>query len=193
MFRSNLFSVAMLIMAFAANLSQSFMLSQKSPSPTRVGTSTLHIGNIFGGLFGQEEKANGPKTVVDLQASTVKVGPLKFFLQIYLVSEQNKPVKGSWVLNSNDEKGSLDMYYKDGTGMFSIGMNEKSIKIERYGERPSLEYVLQESVMMQGVLDELNQIAFEVEDIAKEKRLLQLLDEDSISKARETLPARKAE
>jgi hypothetical protein len=52
--------------------------------------------------------------------------------------------------------------------------------------------MLQESVMMQGVLDELNQIAFEVEDIEKEKRLLQLMDEDSISKVVEMLPARKA-
>jgi hypothetical protein len=190
MFRSSFLSVTML-MAFAVNQSLSFMLSPKSPSPARVGTSTLQIGNIFGGLFGQE-KANGPKIVVDLPASSVKVAPLKFFLQLYLVSEQNKPVKGSWVLSSNEEKGSLDMYYKDRTGMFSIGLNEKSVKIERYGERPSLEYMLQESVMLHGVLDELNQIAFEVEDIEKEKRLLQFMDEDSISKARETLPAGKA-
>lgn len=83
------------------------------------------------------------------------------------------------------------MYYMDGTGMFSIGLNDRSIKIDRYGERPSLEYMLQESVMIHGVLDELNQIAFEVEDIEKEKRLLQLTDDDAILKARETLPARK--
>lgn len=201
MFRTTVLSVAMVV-AFATNQSLSFMLAPHNKycptAASHVGTSTsLHIGNIFGGLFGQDDNSggnknnNGPKTVVDLPASTVKVGPLKFFLQIYLVGEQNKPVKGAWVLSSNDETGSLEMYYKDGTGMFSIGLNDNRVKIDRYGERPSLEYALQESVMLHGVLDELNQIAFEVEDIAKEKRLLQLVNEDAISKARETLPARK--
>ena len=130
--------------------------------------------------------------MIDLSANTVKVGPLKFFLQIYLVGEQNKPVQGAWVLNNNDENGSLDMYYKDGTGMFSVGLNEKSIKVQRYGEKPSLEYVLQESVMVHGILDELNQIAFEVDDIEEEKRLLQFANSDAIENARESLPARKA-
>ncbi len=146
---------------------------------------------MFGGLFGQEPVSNTPKTVIDLPATHVKIGPLKFFLQIYLVAEQNKPVKGAWVLTSNEEKGSLDMYYKDGTGMFSIDIQETSIQINRNGQRPSLEYMLQESLLLHGLLGELNQIALEVDDIAKEKRLLQLVDDNSIIKAQATLPARK--
>jgi hypothetical protein len=157
----------------------------------------LHVGNLFGGLFGQEKQApaanNGPKMVIDMPAINVKVGPLKFFLQIYLVGSQNNPVKGSWVLTTNDENGALQMYYKDGTGMFALGLKENSIDVQRFGERPSLEYLLQESVMLHGVLDEINQIAFEVEDIEEEKRLLRFADDDAISKARENLPARKAE
>ena len=164
-----------------------------APFPFRVKTSKLHIGDMIGGLFGKGEQQNeGPKPIIDLSANTVKVGPLKFFLQIYLVSQQNTPVKGAWVLNSNDENGSLDLYYKDGSGMFSVGLNENSIKVQRFGSRPSLEYMLQESVMLHGVLDELNQIAFEVVDIEEDKRLLQFDDVDVINKARESLPARSA-
>jgi len=182
----------------AAQQSLSFVLgthpSWTSKSASLTGTTTeLRIGNLFGGIFEEQEASsnNGPTSVVDLPATNVKVGPLRFFLQIYLVAEQNKPVKGSWALNNNEENGSLDMYYKDGTGMFSIGLMDKGIKIDRYGQRPSLEYRLQESVMVHGVLDELNEIAFKVEDVEKEKRLLQLVDDEAISKARETLPARK--
>lgn len=168
------------------------------PSTSRPTSSKLHIGNLFGGLFGKEEQQTkndntGPKTVIELPADTVKVGPLKFFLQIYLVGNQNNPVKGAWVLNNNEETGSLNMYYKDGSGMFSLDLNEKNIQVQRFGERPSLEYVLQESVMLHGVLDELNQIAFEVDDIEESKRLLLFGSTDAISKARENLPARKSD
>ena len=162
--------------------------------PTRTNrpskTTPLNLENLLGGLFGSAQQ-QGPKTILDLPASTIKIGALRFFLQIYLVGEQNKPSKGSWVLRNNDDTNSLDMYYKDGTGMFSLGLEETGIKVLRFGERPSLEYALQESLMLHGVLDELNTIAFEVHDIEQEKRLLQFTDAKTIEKARESLPARK--
>jgi hypothetical protein len=190
--------LSMLLASFCFMQTEAFL----APVSSRCRSSKLHVGNIFGGLFGQGEKqsggqeeqqSSGPKTVIDLSANTVKAGPLKFFLQIYLVGLQNQPVKGAWILQKNDEDGSLDMYYKDATGKFNLSFNENSIKVQRYGSRPSLEYMLQESVMLHGVLDELTQIAFEVDDIEEEKRLLQFGDDkDAINKARESLPARKA-
>jgi hypothetical protein len=169
----------------------SYSLQAKAFAPstglTNTGTS-LKVGNLFGGLFGQQEQ--GPKEVINLPASAVKIGALKFFLQIYLVGEQNKPVKGSWVLSNNDS-GTLDMYYQDGSGMFSIGCEDYGIKVTRFGGKPSLQYMLQESVMLHGVLDELNSIAFETDDIEQEKRLLQFSDPETISKAREALPAKR--
>lgn len=170
----------------------------------RQHTTELSIANfnIFEGLFGgggndsnQNNSSNGANVVIDLPAKEVKVGALKFFLQIYLVGEQNKPAPGSWVLNQNDENQSIDMYYKDGTGMFSIKINEVSIQISRYGERPSLQYMLQESVFLHGVLDEINELAYgsNEDDIEEDKRLVQFADTSIMEKAREGLPARQAE
>lgn len=86
------------------------------------------------------------------------------------------------------------MYYADGTGMFSIDLKEYGIKVQRYGQRPSLQYLLQESVMMHSMLDELSQIAFEVDDtIDQTKRLLQFSDDQALVKVRESLPARREE
>ena len=107
------------------------------------------------------------------------------------MGQQNLPSQGSWALNNNDENESIDMYYKDGTGMFSLVIKDTGLKVDRYGGRPSLEYMLQESIMLHGLLDELTQVA-EAEDIEPEKRLIKFQDAEAISKAREILPARKA-
>jgi hypothetical protein len=182
--------LAMLLLQTNALVGPAFRLSRQAPNARSSG---LHVGNLFGGLFGQQKKEkeeNGSNSLLDLPG-TVKVGSLKFFLQIYLVGQQNNPSQKAWALNNNDENDSIDMYYKDGTGMFSLGIKENGIKVDRRGQKPSLEYVLQESVMLHGLLDELSEVA-EVEDIEKEKRLLQFNELDAVAKARESLPARKA-
>lgn len=113
----------------------------------------MHTGGLFGGeggilgglLGGNEQK--GPKTMIELPAKDVKIGALQFLLNIHLVGEQNKPEPKSWLMRS-DEKGDLQVYYQDGTGMLSIEMQEYAIKMIRYGEKPSLQYQLQESVLL---------------------------------------------
>ncbi|EEC48460.1 predicted protein [Phaeodactylum tricornutum CCAP 1055/1] len=144
---------------------------------------------ILSNLFGSKDP--GPKTVLEIKASDVKVGALRFLLNIYLVGEQNNPQPKSWLTRQGDS-GDLMIYYADGTGMLSLELQEYSIKAVRYGENPSLQYKLQESVLLHSILDELHNVAFGVEDIDEGKRLLQLKDDTVISKAREKLPARKA-
>jgi hypothetical protein len=84
------------------------------------------------------------------------------------------------------------MYFiKDNSAMFQITIDDDAIRVDRNG-KPSLQYLLQESVVLHGVLDELNTLCFDGE-IAVENRLLQLKEPgDAIEKARMILPARRA-
>jgi len=159
------------------------------PSPSAPPTSQLSmIGNLFG-----NNNPTTEKVILDFPTSTLKVGPLQFFLQIYLVSEQNKPSQGAWVLNPQQDGQQLDMYYKDGTGRLSITLDaDYGVQMQRHGKKPSLEYVLQESVLLHGILDELDGIA-NAEDIDVDKRLIKFVQEDAIDSNRSKLPARKAE
>lgn len=162
-----------------------------------------------GGLFGQNGVfsnifANGsnqqqePKTIIKIPTKNVKIGALRFVLQIHLVSEQNKPAPKTWMIRQSDENsGELQIYYTDGSAMLSILLHESSITMKRHGARPSLQYQLQESVLLHSVLDELSNVAFGVgddddKDIDIEKRLLVLHNSNAIDAARATLPTKKA-
>ena len=169
--------------------------------------------NLFGNLFGQDSEKGGSGNnnspgpaadnpvvdVIDIPAKVIKTKPLKFFLQIFFVGIQNEPFKGAWLLNANEEvEEYLEVYFADGTGMLSVRFeNDYGLRIQRKGKRPSLQYMLQESVLLHSVLDELEAIAFGDGDngeVKDEERLLQFAEgnEDVLSKARAKLPARAA-
>lgn len=159
------------------------------------GVSTTSLKGLFGegnplqNVFGGGNQQGGPKVMVDLSAKEVKVGALRFLLQIHLVGEQNKPQPQTWLMKDGGE-GELDVYFNDGTGMFSLDFSEYQIKITRYGEKPSLQYQIQESVLIHSILDELHKTAFEVDEIEEDKRLLRLNDDNAIEAARSNLLAR---
>ena len=76
--------------------------------------------------------------------------------------------------------------------MFHLAFDDDAVRVYRRGSRPSLAYLLQESVALHGILDELNALCFDG-SIEKCDRLLRLEDpEDAIDRARAVLPARKA-
>jgi hypothetical protein len=186
-----------LALAFTATPSAAFCPSHSSvanPACQATRSSTaLAAGGLFGEgnplskIFGQKEE--GPKVVVDIPATTVKIGALRFLMQIHLVAEQNKPEPKSWLIKQGDES-EIDIYFGDGTGMLSMDFSEYQIKITRYGANPSLKYQIQESVLLHNILDELTKISFEVDDIEEEKRLLQLKNDNAIEDARRGLLAR---
>jgi hypothetical protein len=188
-----------LALAFTATPSAAFCLSHShshvaNPACQATRTSTaLAAGGLFGEgnplskIFGPKEE--GPKVVVDIPATTVKIGPLRFLMQIHLVAEQNKPEPKSWLIKQGDES-EIDIYFGDGTGMLSMDFSEYQIKITRYGANPSLKYQIQESVLLHNILDELTKVSFEVDDIEKEKRLLQLKNDNAIEDARRGLLTR---
>ena len=167
---------------------------QTSSTKTRLfqGGGLFGSDGVLGNLLGNSS-SNEPKTVLEIPAKNVKIGALRFLLNIVLVGEQNKPEPKSWLTKEGESSGELQVYYQDGTAMLSIEMQEYGITMRRHGQKPSLQYQLQESVLLHTILDELENVAFGVggqeEDIEAEKRLLILRNDDAIDKARERLPA----
>ena len=176
----------------------------RAQKATATSSTTTQLHNLFGNLFGQQESSNQASDnnpvvdVIEIPTKLVKIKPLKFFLQIFFVGIQNTPFKGAWLLNANEEvEDYLEVYFNDGTGMlrveFDVGFG---LKITRKGTRPSLQYMLQESVLLHAVLDELEAIAFGEGDgdVKDEERLLQFTEEnqDILERERAKLPARAA-
>jgi len=155
------------------------------------------------GLFGVDNKDDtqednaAPKRILDIACDSIKVGGLRFALGLYLLGQQNTPSKGSWTANQADD-GSLKMYYMDKSAMFSVTLSDNSIAVDRYGPSPSLRYMLQESVALHGLLDELEALAISKsndgeDEIKNEDRLLIFSEPNTaIETEREKLPARAA-
>ena len=178
-------------------LSHPFQASTSS-LPTSYSSSTTQLqAGLFGNLFGgKQEKQNDdpsiPTRIMDIPCSSIKPGGLRFALGLFFIGQQGTPVKGSWKANQASD-GVLDMYYVDNTAMFSVHLTDKLIYVDRYG-RPSLQYQLQESLVLHRFLDEVCTLAFEGDDIEDENRLVVLSDpEKGIEDARAKLPARAEE
>lgn len=114
---------------------------------------------------------------------------------IYLTSEQNAH-RSSWkVSRYGDEGDTLHVLFKDHSAMFSLNFKLENdlviIIVERHTDgrkRPSLQYMLQESVMLHSVLDALSGLISEV-NLDEAEMLTFTKDVDL---ARQTLPARRA-
>jgi hypothetical protein len=159
------------------------------------------------GLFEEKSKYGGCKAIIELPAKEIKIESLRFFLQLYLVGRQNDPTPKAWLTQQSDKGGAntgsdgLQVYFYDRTGMLSIQLQQDGISMARYGERPSLQYQLQESVLLHGILDELDNVVngrkesdgddSSDDTVSAENRLLTLVDNASIDEARRSLPARR--
>ena len=120
------------------------------------------------------------------KVQSIKPGGLRLFLMFYLMGMQNTPDRNSWRADQpTREEYVVEMFYHDATGMLSVELLDDEIKIIRTGSRPSTTYLMQESVIVQGILDELNQCAFD-ENVAESDRLL-LTKPDAIDIARSEL------
>mmetsp|Transcript_14681 Transcript_14681/g.22243 ORF Transcript_14681/g.22243 Transcript_14681/m.22243 type:complete len:208 (+) Transcript_14681:62-685(+) len=161
---------------------------------TKQSSTTQLQAGLFGNLFGKKEEEaydpSVPKRIMDIKCDSIKSGGLRFALGLFFIGQQGTPVKGSWKANQASD-GVLDMYYVDNSAMFSVHLTDKLIFVDRYGQ-PSLQYQLQESLILHRFLDELQTLAFEGDDIEQENRLVVLSDvENGIEDARTKLPARQ--
>ena len=100
------------------------------------------------------------------------------------MGESNNPEKGTWRMNQNGD-GGIDLYYKDTTGALIVVFKEHAILVNRLGSSPSMEYLIQESSMLNGMLDQLEEIATDT-SIEESDRLLSI-ESDKINMVRETL------
>ena len=131
-----------------------------------------------------EEDYPGCTNIFKIKVKSLKVGGCRLYLSLFFMGEANNPTKGSWRMNQNGD-GGIDMYYKDTTGALIIEFREDSIIVKRLGSSPSMEYLMQESSMLNGMLDQLDEIAMDA-TIDESDRLI-CIDDDEINAVRESL------
>ena len=135
--------------------------------------------------------ASGDNEIVFFFATTevksIKQGGLRLFLMLFLMGLVNTPDRNSWRADQpSKEEYIVEMRYHDATAILTIELLENEIRIDRTGSMPSTSYLMQESVIVQRLLDELQQCAFD-ESVPEKDRLLIPEPVDAIDKAREAL------
>jgi len=138
-----------------------------------------------------EEEADPNRTLrFEIPVDSIEIGGLRLALGMFLVKKQNTPNRNSWKVNQGSNEHTLLMIFGDQSAMISIILKPRSIVVSRHTDAmrpPSLVYQLQESVLLHGILNELERLAFA--DDATGKRFVRL-EKASIDKARSTLPTR---
>ncbi len=95
---------------------------------------------------------------------------------------QNTPETGCWKASQSDNS-EVNLRYCDLSGSIIIRFTDDGVTIDRLGSSPSMKYLMHESIILNGFLDELHAIVFGG-DIGVENRLLTLVDSNAIDKAR---------
>jgi hypothetical protein len=132
----------------------------------------------------QDTDPNAPVEIFSLTLPPdVDMDGLLQSIGTYLVSRQNKPNVGAWTVSKYKDR-ILHVLFKDHSAMFSVEFVKSSsrIVVQRHTDttkRASLQYMLQESVMLHGVLDE-------VSSLVSDSTI------DNFNEARDKLPARVA-
>ena len=137
---------------------------------------------------GDDDEVAGATRLLTIPAKQIKPGGLRLLIMFYLMGQQNTPERNAWKADQpTRDDYVLDMYYHDRSAVLTVKLSEHEIIIDRIGSAPSMSYLAQESVIVDGILDEL-QVCVTQEDINDEDRLLLLPEpQDAIEKARESL------
>ena len=191
------FVIFILILVLVEN-ALAFGTVLKSCARNSSSTVALRIGNIFDGIgrfFSSENNDDhhddddlGHTTrLVSLKVSAIKPGGLRLFLMFYLLGVQNSPEKGMWKVDQpTSDEYIVNVFFHDKTAALIVLLGRDYVTIDRLGSTPSMAYILQETVIVDGILQELQKIATDV-DIKRDDRLILLEDESAIVVAREAL------
>jgi hypothetical protein len=124
----------------------------------------------------------GSKRIITIPAKTMKSGGLRLYCNLYLMGVQNTPEKNCWKASCVDNS-EVNLRYTDLSGSIIIQFTDYGITIDRLGSAPSMKYLMHESIVLNGFLDELHEIVYGGE-VNPENRLLTLVNADVIEKAR---------
>ena len=124
--------------------------------------------------------------------SEINSDALLLSMGAHLVARQDKPMTGAWKVSKYGD-AALHVLFKDHSAMFSISFIKprSRIVVERHtdtNKRASLQYMLQESVMLHSVLDEFSKLINQeaLNDIQRASF------EKGVGDARIRLPAKQA-
>lgn len=200
-----------IVLAFFCNV---VVIVEAFTTPTRHITSSIHhrtttsthyagfmddLSKFFDGLGGgnsNDEQQNdiaeevdgayvGSKRIIKVPAKSMKAGGLRLYCNLYLMGLQNTPEDGCWKASKADDS-EVNLRYKDLSGSIIIRFTDDGITVDRLGSAPSNKYLMHESVILNGFLDELKAIVFDG-DISEANRLLTLVDDNDIEKNREAI------
>jgi len=155
------------------------------------------IGRFFGGdRDGQGDTSSSnsgsptssnddPNVLFEIPAKSIKLGGLRLFLSLHLMGQQNSPTKGAWKV-STTEDSTINMIFNDETAGLVVLFTDEKLSVQRWGDSPSLQYLIQESVILNAFLDEVNAIVFDGE-VREEDRLLVLEKVEDLEEARKSV------
>eukprot|EP00525_Craspedostauros_australis_P009020 CAMPEP_0198116708 /NCGR_PEP_ID=MMETSP1442-20131203/14140_1 /TAXON_ID= /ORGANISM="Craspedostauros australis, Strain CCMP3328" /LENGTH=264 /DNA_ID=CAMNT_0043774597 /DNA_START=196 /DNA_END=990 /DNA_ORIENTATION=+ len=134
-----------------------------------------------------EDAPAGMTRIATIPVKSIKPGGLRLFLMFYMIGMQNTPDRNSWRADQpSSDDYVVEMYYHDASAMLTVELMETEIRIDRTGSLPSMQYLMQESVIVQGILEEL-QMCSSDESVAEQDRLLLPEPKDAIENAMETI------
>lgn len=149
----------------------------KRNQPSSIGKS---------GIDSEEYGYVGCSNIFKIKAKSLKVGGCRLYLSLFLVGEVNSPDKGTWRMDQNED-GGIDLYYKDATGAMMIMFHDDEITVNRIGSAPSMNYLMSETSLVNGMLDQLDDIAFDTSIEEKDRLILLHEPGDAIDNVRESL------
>lgn len=177
----------------------------ESPPLMMFGGIFDDIGKFFNSHRGEEEECNGSEeeddgemsnndtaVVFTIPARSVKVGALRLLLMLHLMGQQNSPNKGTWKCQQREEEDGEDVivmqFMVDQSASLSVIITDWGIKVKRRGIAPSMQFMIQESILLQGLIDQLDHVLYS-EEVKEGNRLLVLkYPLDGLDKARATIP-----
>lgn len=142
-------------------------------------------GGNAGELVEEDGDYTGSTRIITIPAKTVKLGGFRLYSNLYLMGLQNTPEKGCWKASQSDNS-EVNLRYRDLSGSIIIQFTDAGITVDRLGSSPSMQYLMHESMILNGFLDEMHSIVYDG-DTAEENRLLTLVDSDAIEKARDAV------